>query len=161
MVFETKKQRIVNSLKVADVENADGREFQVSPLFPYSNTSAIAVSSGTFLIDVETDTPTGSNRAGSGFRYSPFNNCRVVNNSNSDIIVYPNQQRAQGILITKKTAQTMDNQVIKGFNSMIIENIDSSNAVAVNEVRVLFWKDKVTTDELVKSIHAFIRGGHK
>lgn len=154
MVHISKKQIVINGKNV-DVSNNYGRQFQVSPLFSYSNSAT--VTAGTyFLVDIESDTPDGGASAGSGFRYSPFNNCRISNNSTCDIIVYPNQQTAQGVLVAKGTTVTLDNQATKGFNSLKVLNNDSSSSITANQVRCLFWKDNVTVDTTLKRIHSFI-----
>lgn len=147
----TKKELIISEKnKNLGISNDYNRQFSVSPLQPFSNTAIISAS-GIFLVDTELDAPTGA-VAGSAFKYAPFNNLRIVNNSNYDVICYPNQQRSQGILIPTKTSQTIDNSAVKGFSSVLIENVGAGD-IAISEIKVLLWKDAVTSDTLIKRAH--------
>ena len=160
MVFESKKANNVNNEKI-DVSNSYGRKFQVSPLFPFSNSATISASTSSpnnvFLIDFELDNPDGYASA-SAFKYAPFNNLRIVNNSGADVIIYPNQRREQGILVAKGTSQNIDNQAVKGFSSVLIENIDTGDITA-KQLRVLLWKDNVNTDSILKRMHNTLFNG--
>lgn len=136
--------------KASDTSNSYGRQFQVSPLQPFSNASSI-LANGLMLVDLEADAPDGG-VTGQALKYSPFNNCRIVNNSSNDIICYPNQQRAQGILIPSSTSTTLDNSAVKGFSSVLIENV-GSGTITSKQIRVLLWKDTVTSESIIKRLH--------
>lgn len=140
-------------------KNSYGRNYSVSPLFPFKNASTIGITApdNVFLVDVELDTPEGNVR-GSAYKYAPFNNLRIVNSSSSDIIVYPNQNRSQGILVSAGTSQNVDNRAVKAFHYALVENIGASSITA-GQVRVLFWKDSVTDDAIIKRVHKALFGG--
>lgn len=123
------------------------RKFEVSPIFSFSNVTAIAVSSETIL-DFETLKPKSG-------KYLPFNSGRILNNSDSDIIIYINQNRERPLQVPANTIQPVDATIFPSISSAIIVNNDT-NEIPIGKINLVTSKDEVTVDLIAKRMHKLL-----
>lgn len=115
-----------------------------SPHFSFKNANTIA-SNGFLLFDYLEDNLTTK-------KYGSFNNLHFSNNSDEDYLIYPNQDRSNGIIVPSKTEKTFDSTIIPSTTSLLIENIGAGTTSA-NEIRIIVWKDLTEVSELISRIH--------
>ncbi len=126
------------------------REYDVSPIFPFTNTADILATKEE-LFDFET-------RNGSTGKYLPFNSLRIINNSTAPIYVYINQKRDRGFLVPAGVIQPIDNTIAPAISSVLIKNADTSATINAGEINLLISKDNVTTDLLAKKMFRLLKG---
>lgn len=116
-----------------------------SPIFSFSNSATISAGD-TFLFDYHRD-----NQATE--KYGSFNNLRIFNGSTSLVIVYPNQDKNQGIPVASGTDIILDESSVPSTTSLLVENADGSNSITSNQVRVQIWRDKVEVKSIASRLH--------
>jgi hypothetical protein len=147
------KKRIISVLgQRKNIERQTfNRKYDVSPIFPFANLTAVAPSTEE-IFDFES-----RNRATG--KYLPFNSLRILNNSNVDISVSINQKRDRAIVVPAGTIQPIDNTIAPAISSLLITNLDGTNNIEIGEVRLMISKDNVTTDLLAKKVFKLIARG--
>ena len=145
----SKKDALVHLKKIVGVSTAYRRKYDTSPIFQFSNGAVTA--SGFEVIDIELDKPTA-------WKYAPFTNLKISNNSGNEIILFPNQDQTQAISILSGTIQVLDQKTIRGLTSFSYQNKGSTTLTA-NTIRFEVWKEAPTTDLLVQNIHRRLFGG--
>ena len=137
----TKKQ---NFNKKNNFETNYRRSYEASPIFNFTNDSEVSAGAG-FLIDIgEADTKTK--------KYLPLSNVRIVNNSNVNIAFFPNQ-RSEGITIPSGTILSFDRNSIPAIYSLKFTNLDGSNSINANEVKVDVWREGQVVDDGYRKLH--------
>ena len=124
------------------------RKFSVSPIFSFSNTSALAIGKE-LLFDFATSKPKSE-------KYLPFNTGRILNNSDEDIIIYVNQNRDRPLKIPANTIQPIDATIFPSISSLIVLNNSTTSEISINEINFIASKDNVTTDLLAKRVHKLL-----
>ena len=145
--LSTKKQNIVGNTKSYNRLNYE-RTHGVSPIFNFTNSAEISTTES-LLFDFYQDTPETE-------KYGAFDSISITNNSNSTLLMYPNQQRDRAISIPANTIITFDRKTIPALRSVEFNNSDTSNAVAINELRFEIWKEGIVVDNVLKNIHKSI-----
>lgn len=115
-----------------------------SPIFIFKNTSTIATS-GFYLFDYHRDNLTTE-------KYGSFNNIVISNMSSSPITIYPNQDRAQGIIVVNGTDKVFSEESIGSTASLLIENSGSASITA-NQVSISIWKNRQELDSVFERVH--------
>jgi len=116
-----------------------------SPFFSFRNSATIATTL-TYLFDYHRDNLRTE-------KYGSFNNLSITNNSDEDIIVYPNQNKNEGgIIIPGNTEKSFDQRFFPSTTSLLIENV-GSGTIAINGVRVSIWKDRTEIQTIASNIH--------
>ena len=120
------------------------RKYKSIP-FNFSNLTTIAT--GTFyLFDYWQD----NNKSQ---KYGSFNNLFVSNNSDQDIVIYPNQdQEAGGVPVPNRSEKGFDSNIIPMTSSLLIENI-GSGTIGIGELRIVVWNDQTEINRLVSRAH--------
>ncbi len=119
------------------------RTNEESPFFEFSNAEISA--SGSWLIDLEQQKPASR-------KFLPLSNLRIVNNSTETITIFVNQ-KTEGFTIPAGTIISLDRFSIGAFHSLRVLNLDSSNAIGENELKISCWKEGIVIDEGFKRLH--------
>lgn len=117
-----------------------------SPVFAFNNGSNTIAPDFFFLFDFWQDNPITQ-------RYKSFNNWTFDNTSTAKILVYPNQDTTQGIVIPAGQSKTISLGAVGGITSLRIKNIDSSNTVGANTLYLSVWLDRADLENIVHRIH--------
>ena len=116
-----------------------------SPVFSFTNTGTLA--NGAYLLfDYHRDNTATE-------KYGAFNNLRVFNGSTELIIVYPNQDKNQGIPVASGTSEIITGEAVAATTSILIYNADASATISANEIRIQIWKDERDLQEIASRIH--------
>jgi len=119
------------------------RSYEASPFFEFSNAEISA--SKYWIIDLaENDTRS--------VKYLPLSNVRIINNSTENITLFTNQAR-EGMTIPAGTIISLDKASIGSYQSLKILNLSSTNAIALNLIKVSCWREGVVIDEAFKRMH--------
>jgi len=127
------------------------RKYGRSPTFNFKNTSSIPAD-GIYLLDIESVSRTAQ-------KYLPFNFVRIINQSGYDIEVYINQNDDNPVLIPKGTIQVIDKESAPAIRSFKIKNLDSTNAISANTVRLEVLQQGVTSDDVTNKVFRFFMKG--
>lgn len=119
------------------------RTYEASPFFEFSNAEISA--SDSWIIDLEVQKPNSK-------KYLPLTNLRVVNNSTEAITVFVNQ-KTEGFTIPAGTIISLDRFSIGSFYSLKVLNLDGSNSIGANELKISCWKEGIEIDQAFKSLH--------
>ena len=119
------------------------RKFK-SPVFRFSNSASI-LANGTKLFDYHRDNLSTE-------KYGSFNNLIVTNISSSPIVLYPNQDKNQGVFIASGTDKVLSESSIGSTSSILIENVGTSTITA-SQIQISIWKSEQEFESIVQRIH--------
>lgn len=156
--IERKRQAVISSKKYHNVigntkshiKDSYARTYGESPIFEFKNAGAIATTKEV-LFDFHRDTPATA-------KYGAFNSIRISNDSDENIILYPNQNRSRAIFLASGTVTSVDRKTIPALRSVIVYN-SSATSISANEIRIEVWKEGVVMDSAVADIHKMIVRG--
>lgn len=94
-------------------------------------------------------------------RFLPFDFTRIVNNGESDITFYPNQDDNNAIFVPKGTIISMDRNALPALSSFRIKNMDSVTTITANKIYVNCHKEGQNTDSVVERLHRRLFGNRK
>lgn len=99
-----------------------------SPIFSFSNSASIGTTSKASFSWESINANT--------LKYLPFNFVRIVNNSNSDINFYPNQDDTQPYFIPSGSIMSIDKASVPALRSFTIENTSSTDAITTGQIKI-------------------------
>jgi len=117
-----------------------------SPVFAFNNGSNTIAIGSFFLFDFWQDNPITA-------RYKNFNNWTFDNTSTAKLLLYPNQDQSQGIVVPAGQSKTISLGAIGGLTSLMVKNIDSTNSVSANTIYLSVWLDRADLESAVHKIH--------
>jgi len=86
-------------------------------------------------------------------KYLPFDSITIVNNSGEDISFYPNMDIDRKKLIPAGTIWVLDAPAdIPAIHSWKIENLDSTNTIAIDELEITCSRKGMVSDSLAKAM---------
>jgi len=131
------------------INNSYSRQSEVSPSFRWANASSI-LASADLIVSWESYNSASQ-------KYLPFNFTRIINNGESDIIFYPNQDMNQGIDVPKGTMVALDRQTVPALSSFKIVN-NGSITISASKIIVTNSREGVNTESIVQKLHKRILG---
>lgn len=112
--------------------NLKASQSQSSPMFIWTNDSNI-LPGATLGQSWEAYKPSSA-------YYLPFNYTRVTNNSLCELIIYPNQDKDQGIPIPAGSNVSIDADIVPSCWSFSIKNNDSTQTITANQITIISSK---------------------
>jgi hypothetical protein len=128
------------------------RTYAASPQFLWTNDGTLTT--GTAL-NISWETYNTASQ-----KYLPFNLTRIVNNGESDIWFYPNQDQNNTILIPKGTIISIDRSTLPAIRSFTITNAGTNN-ISANKIVLTNSREGVTNDSVVARLHNRLIGNKK
>lgn len=126
-----------------EIKTNYNRRFK-SPVFSFRNTATIA-SNSFLLFDYHRDNTATE-------KYGSFNFCRIANTSTNEILVYPNQDRNNGISVPAGVVVVIDEETVSSTSSLLIENV-GSGTISASQVRIQIWKDRTNIQSMASNLH--------
>ena len=120
------------------------REYDASPSYQWYNAGQLASGS---VISMSWETYNTVTK-----KYLPFNLTRIVNNGESDIWFYPNQNMNNGIYVPKGTILTMDFNFLPALSYFAIKNAQTTT-ITVGKIIVTCSKQGQSADSIVSRLH--------
>lgn len=131
------------------INNSYSRKNEVSPSFRWANADAISSGAG---LNVSWESYNSASQ-----KYLPFNFTRIINNGESDIIFYPNQDTNQGIDVPKGTIITLDRQSVPALSTFRIVN-NGSAEISASKIVITNSREGVDGLSIVQKLHKRILG---
>lgn len=126
------------------------RKYESSPNYQWENSSSITDDN---LIRVSWETEDTTTQ-----KYLPFNFTRIINNGETDIYFYPNQDEERGFLVPKGTIQSFDGRTIPALSSFAIKRA-TATTITANKIVISNHKEGQTADSIVQRLHKRVLGG--